>query len=391
MDNKYFEQMLLESSNDLYYFCNLDDYKIQFINKALCNYLDITLEECVGKNCYEIIYNRDAPCLFCVNQELQYDTINIKSIETTYKLKDRKFKCSIGILDTQGVPIHMTRYIVNDDSHLNFVTHTTGKSLMADNINELLIDLFLAIEEGEFLVYLQPKFRLKDNAVIGAEALVRRRNPKTGKMSFPVDFIPVYEKNSLTRHLDLYALDEVCKILSSWIKLGKSIRVDVNFSYITLIEHSIIEVICNVCDKYSVPYNLINIEISDNKNLVTYEKIIKKKLDELIDKGFTISLDNFCFEFSTLNTVINTDISEVKFGQALVWGIEKSDNMQTALRNIIDMCNNVKDMNTLALCIETEAQAECIKKLSPTHAQGFHFCDAIPFDQFYDRFLKDLN
>lgn len=389
MDNRYFEHMLLDSSNDFYYFCGLDDYNIKFINQSLCDFLDVTLEDCIDKKCYEVIYDRDTPCLFCVNEELRYDTINIKSIETTYRLRDKKFKCSIGILTTDDGDTHMTRFIVNDTSELHFATHTTGKTLIADNINELLIDLFIAIEEGEFLVYLQPKFRLSDNAVVGAEALARRCNPKTGKLSYPSDFIPIYEKNSLTRHIDLHILDEVCKTLSKWLKLGKSIKVDVNFSYVTLIEHSIVEVICCVCDKYSVPYNLINIEISDNKNLVTYEKIVKKKLDELISKGFTISLDNFCFEFSTLNTVINTDIHEVKFGQALITGIDKSKNMQTALRNIIDMCNNIKNMNTLALCIETEGQAQCIKKLAPTHGQGFYFCDAVSFDEFYNKFLKN--
>lgn len=388
MDNRYFEQMLLESSSDFYYFCDFNDYSIEFINKPLCEFLDINLDECIGKKCYQVIYNRDTPCLFCVNEELSYDTINIKSIETTYKLRHKKFKCSIGVINHHGKQTHMTRFIVNDNSNLDFVTHTTGKSLIADNINELLIDLFLAIEENEFLVYLQPKFRFSDNKVVGAEALARRVNPKTGKLSYPYDFIPIYEKNSITRHIDLHILVEVCKQLSSWLKLGKGIKVDVNFSYITLIEHSIVEVISGICDKYNVPHNLINIEISDNKNLVTYEKIIKKKLDELTAHGFSISLDNFCFEFSTLNTVINTEISEVKFGQVLVLGIDKSPNMQTALRNIINMCNNIKPIDTLALCVETQAQADCIKALAPTHGQGFHFCDAVTFDEFYERFLK---
>lgn len=387
MDNQYFEQMLLDSSNDFYYFCNLETYELDFMNKSLCDYLDVNVEECLGKKCYEIIYKRETPCLFCVNEELNYDTLNIKSIETTYKLRERPFKCSIAILINDGIKTHMTRYIVDDTAQLNFVTHTTGKTLIADNINELLIDLFLAIEEGEFLVNLQPKFRISDNSIVGAEALARRLNPKTGNISYPSDFIPVYEKNSLTRHIDLHVLTEVCKTLSKWIKLGKSLRIDVNFSYVTLIEHSIVEVICGICDKYSVPYNLINIEISDNKNLVTYEKIVKRKLDELIEKGFTISLDNFCFEFSTLNTVINTDISEVKFGQVLITGIEKSNNMQTALMNII-MCENIKNMNMLALCVETQSQAECVKRLGATHAQGFHYCDAINFDDFYNRYLK---
>lgn len=388
MDNRYFEQMILDSSNDFYYFCGLDDYNIQFINQALCDYLDIELDDCVGKKCYNIIYDRTAPCLFCVNEELRYDTMNIKSIETTYKLKDSKFKCAIAIIENDMGKTHMTRYIIDDVSELHFATHTTGKSLLADNINELLIDLFIAIEEGEFLVYFQPKFRFSDEKLVGAEALARRCNPKTGKLSYPSDFIPVYEKNSLTRHIDLHILDEVCKVLSNWISKGKYIKIDVNFSYITLIEHSIVEVISGICDKYGVPHNMINIEISDNKNLVKYEKIIKRKLEQLIAAGFTISLDNFCFEFSTLNTVINTDISEVKFGRALILGIDKSKNMQVALKNIIDMCNNIKNVDTLALCVETKEEAECVRGLAPTNGQGFYFSDAIFHDEFYEKFLN---
>lgn len=183
-------------------------------------------------------------------------------------------------------------------------------------------------------------------------------------------------------------MELVCKNLSNWLNLGKIIKIDINFSYITLIENNITEVICSICDKYEIPYYLINIEIADNKNLVTYETIIQKKLKYLVKKGFSISIDNFCFEFTTLNTVINTDITEVKLGQSLITNIDKSPNMQVALRNIVDMCNNIKHMNTVALGVETTLEANCIKTLGPTHVQGFNYCEAITFEEFYEKFIK---
>lgn len=154
MDNLTYEHMLLDSSNDFYYFCNLDDFNIQYINAPLCNYLGLNLQESINKKCYEIIHNRTSPCLFCVNEELLYDTVKIKSIETTYKLNDKKFKCSVAILDkNDNFNTHMTRFIVDEYDDLNSITHTNKKSLISDKINPSLVDILTAIDNDEFLFF----------------------------------------------------------------------------------------------------------------------------------------------------------------------------------------------------------------------------------------------
>ena len=63
-----------------------------------------------------------------------------------------------------------------------------------------------ALEQGQFEIYLQPKYRIKDDSLAGAEALVRWNHPKWGIQS-PAEFIPLFEKNGFITKLDQYVWD----------------------------------------------------------------------------------------------------------------------------------------------------------------------------------------
>ncbi len=72
-----------------------------------------------------------------------------------------------------------------------------------------------ALEEGQFLVYLQPKYRICDETMAGAEALVRWKHPEWGFQS-PAEFIPLFEKNGFITKLDQYVWDKTCCYLRRW-------------------------------------------------------------------------------------------------------------------------------------------------------------------------------
>lgn len=78
-----------------------------------------------------------------------------------------------------------------------------------------------ALDEEEFIIYLQPKVSLKTGKIIGSEALVRWDSPEKGLIP-PDDFIPFFEKNDFIIKLDMYVFEVVCKILRKWIDEGKS-------------------------------------------------------------------------------------------------------------------------------------------------------------------------
>ena len=77
-----------------------------------------------------------------------------------------------------------------------------------------------SLRNGSFEVYLQPKVRLADSRVDGAEALIRWNHPEKGMLS-PGVFIPILEKAKLISLLDHFMFEEVCKLLHRWRQEGR--------------------------------------------------------------------------------------------------------------------------------------------------------------------------
>ncbi|MEG2924834.1 MAG: EAL domain-containing protein, partial [Oscillospiraceae bacterium] len=61
--------------------------------------------------------------------------------------------------------------------------------------------MFSALDNEDFILYLQPKYTLNGEKICGAEALVRWRN-SDDTMMYPDEFIPVFEKNGFVIKLD---------------------------------------------------------------------------------------------------------------------------------------------------------------------------------------------
>lgn len=64
-----------------------------------------------------------------------------------------------------------------------------------------------AIDEKQFQMYLQPKYSIVQNHIVGAEALVRWQHPDRG-MIYPNEFIPVIEENGYIKKVDYYIWKE---------------------------------------------------------------------------------------------------------------------------------------------------------------------------------------
>lgn len=109
-----FEKELLDSSSDYYYFCGFDSYEIKYINKALCKYMSLDINECIGKKCHNILYGLSSPCGWCLNPELKFDNLKISSVETKCRLLDNQFMCSVfTVTSNEDEEIHVTRFLPN--------------------------------------------------------------------------------------------------------------------------------------------------------------------------------------------------------------------------------------------------------------------------------------
>ena len=76
------------------------------------------------------------------------------------------------------------------------------------NEQELLAAFDEAIENDHIFAYFQPQVNHSTGRMVGAEALMRWKDPECG-MQYPSDFIPVLESNGLIYKADLHLFDMV--------------------------------------------------------------------------------------------------------------------------------------------------------------------------------------
>lgn len=253
--------------------------------------------------------------------------------------------------------------------------------------NILLQELLQALVEDEFMVYLQPQLNLETETVVAAEALIRRFDKKQEKMVFPDQFIPLYEKNSIIRHVDLFVVRKVSQLLQEWKHFGKSLPISVNLSRVTLMEHGIVQTITDIVDEYKISHDLIVIEITERIGLVENE-VATTLVDDFKANGFRLSLDDFGCAYSNIITLAQIDVDEVKIDKSLMDNVLSNEKNSVIVKNILSMCNDLKGTSTLAEGIETGEQADFLRTANCHLGQGYYYSRPIPHEEFFEKYIQ---
>ncbi|MFI3254827.1 MAG: bifunctional diguanylate cyclase/phosphodiesterase [Eubacteriales bacterium] len=248
-----------------------------------------------------------------------------------------------------------------------------------------LSDLLSFLDDGEFMIYLQPQVRLKDASLYGAEALIRRFDKKNQKMVFPDQFISLYEQKSVIRHIDLFVVNEVCRLLATWIKTGKGIPISVNLSRVTLQEYGIVDTIVEICDKFEIPHELLVIEVTERVGLIE-NNVASALISAFKENGFNISLDDFGCAYSNIVTLAQIRVDEVKLDKSLVDHLITNSQNHILVKNVLTMCNELDGASTLAEGIEDESQAKMLHDLGCHLGQGYFYSRPIPVSEFEEKY-----
>ena len=121
-----------------------------------------------------------------------------------------------------------------------------------------------ALNEGQFVVYFQPKYSLKEARMAGAEALVRWIHPERGFLP-PGEFIPLFEKNGFIPPLDQYVWERSCAFLQDWQERGYPLLpVSVNVSRADVYQIRLVDTLVGLTRKYSVDPAYLHLEITES-------------------------------------------------------------------------------------------------------------------------------
>lgn len=251
----------------------------------------------------------------------------------------------------------------------------------------ILSDMKEALEKHQFTFFAQPKCRLEDGRIVGAEALVRWIHPEKGVIS-PGVFVPVLEKNGFISGLDRYIWEQVCKQLSKWKKEGiDPVPFSINISRIDILSMNVVEYLLELVRKYDIKKRYLKIEITESAYAENANKVLET-IEELRREGFTLLMDDFGSGYSSLNMLRNAIVDIIKIDMKFL-DID-NDNQKKGLgilRSVINMTNEL-ELPIIVEGVETEAQVRFLRDLGVRYGQGYYYYKPMPIEEFGD-LLRD--
>lgn len=258
--------------------------------------------------------------------------------------------------------------------------------LVAIKEKEIENKMETSLLNNEFHVFLQPKYRLTDETIIGAEALCRWKVEDDVFIS-PGVFIPLFEQNGFITKLDFYMFEETCKNLRKWIDAGiEPVTISVNFSRLHLTNKDFVDKLSEVADKYSIPHNLLEIEITET---VIFDniKILSNVLERLHQKNFTLSMDDFGSGYSSLGLLKNLSVDVIKIDREFFDASDSPARDKAVIGGVINMAKSLK-IETVAEGVETKHYIDLLKELNCDIVQGFYYSKPLPLEEFLEELKK---
>ncbi len=241
-------------------------------------------------------------------------------------------------------------------------------------------DMDKALENHEFQVYLQPKYSTKKEVLSAAEALVRWTHPVLGFIS-PGKFIPIFEKNGFILQLDDYMLTEISRLQSEWAAQGKKlVPVSVNVSRAHFAEENLAEHICSIVDKYKVPHEYIELELTESA-FFDDKAVLLTTVRKLKDFGFKVSMDDFGAGYSSLNSLKELPLDIIKLDAEFFRSVDDISRSNLIVGDTIALAKKL-GMEIVAEGIETREQVDFLAKQNCDLIQGFYFSKPLPVAEF---------
>lgn len=274
----------------------------------------------------------------------------------------------------------------NNKTDIIFYTDKMHDDIVWSNYIKAYLDT--AISNDEFVVYLQPKFDIKQDKLEGAEALIRW-NYKHKELLSPYRFIPFFEKDSSIGKVDEIVLHKVCKALKKWKEMGKKLYpISVNLSRKVLYEKNLINRLNGIVDSYGIDHKYIDFELTESATYDDSYQMITI-LNEIRENGYKISMDDFGTGYSSLSMLTSMPIDTLKVDKSFVDNIGTKLEKETDIIVIKHIISLAKELNFTCLAegAEEKSQVDKLRLLGCDVIQGYYYSKPIPIEEYEEKYL----
>lgn len=242
--------------------------------------------------------------------------------------------------------------------------------------------MMAAVEAGQFEVHYQPIYDTKNKCFHSVEALARLNVPGYGYVS-PEEFIRIAEQNGTIIQIGILVLEEVCRFIKQYDLKNRGIDfVEVNLSVVQCMQEKIYKDIREVLERYDVPFEMINLEITESAAAYSEEQLIRN-MARLSLMDITFSLDDYGSGYSNINYLVDLPFSIVKIDKYVVWAAMKKVTSRMVLENTIAMFKDI-NLKVVTEGIEDSETAEIITAMGADYLQGYYFSKPVPKEKLIE-------
>jgi len=238
-----------------------------------------------------------------------------------------------------------------------------------------------ALASSRFRLMYQPQFDLASGRMVGAEALLRWRDPQLGEVS-PTRFIPVAEDSGFIIALGEWVLAQAVRQAALWHARGIALPIAVNVSALQFQQVHFVDRVASVLAVSGLPAQLLELELTESILVHDADEALLR-LQALADLGVRLAIDDFGTGYSSLAYLKRFPIGTLKIDRSFVAGLPGDERDVGIVRAVLQMARAL-GKQVVAEGVETEAQRDFLRHEGCDVVQGWLYApalDSLSFEQ----------
>jgi diguanylate cyclase (GGDEF)-like protein len=292
--------------------------------------------------------------------------------------------CSIGIsiypddADTGGQLLtcaDTAMYRAKEGGRNDWCFYTADMTQAAMDHMTMVDALRAALDSDSLTQVYHPQIDFVSGKPVGFEALARWSAPDSSSIP-PSRFVSLAEQAGLARRLDIWSMRSACVQLRRWLDEGLTPgQISVNISTHSLNGGNFPEELQRALAEWQLPPQMLQIEIKELALLSSRPGVLER-LRAIVDLGAELAVDDFGAGYASLQHLRKLPVSTLKIDPVFLQRIP-SDTEQAIIADTVIAMGRALGMKVVAKGIESEGQAEFIRRHGDVLGQGFYFCQPL--------------
>lgn len=244
---------------------------------------------------------------------------------------------------------------------------------------QLSRELHSAAADGSLSMVYQPQIALKDESIVGFEALLRW-NSSTGPVGAD-HFIRLAERGGSMSKITHWVFREVCHRTQKWLSDWRGGRIGLNVSPVDLRDDRLLEHVEAMLERYEIPTSALQVEVTESEALNCDDAMLAR-LNRLGNLGISLAVDDFGAGATTLAYLADLPFSTLKIDRSLT--LQLTDEKGFAVvQKVLEMAQCL-EMKTTIEGVETKEHADLARSLGADIAQGYYYSKPRPMEDVED-------